>query len=372
MGKAQHILICFHDFNRGGTERIALNMARRWCDLGRQVTLLCGARRGGMEESVDPRIKVLELDPPLPRSATSRLRLGRRFAPYVERLAPDVIFLPGNFHFVLVPALGKVARRIGAVLLAKISNPAVPAGWAAPVVRALFRHYRGRIDGLAAMNSGLEREIRTIVPDAPVVTLYDPVYLRTQEGAAGPQAADEDGLALIVWAGRFEPQKDVALALRTLVALNQMGRAKLVMLGDGPQFGAMRALASRLGLGGDQLELVGHVPAIDPYLARARALFVSSRFEGGPAVAVEALAHGVPVVSTDCSHFLRDIMTIPEAGRIVPSRDPVVLARALHEVCALPRPARELLAPLVAPLAAQRCADAYLDWFDARKAEANP
>jgi hypothetical protein len=43
---AQHILICFHDFNRGGTERIALGMAKRWLDQGRRVTILCGARMG--------------------------------------------------------------------------------------------------------------------------------------------------------------------------------------------------------------------------------------------------------------------------------------------------------------------------------------
>jgi glycosyltransferase involved in cell wall biosynthesis len=102
----------------------------------------------------------------------------------------------------------------------------------------------------------------------------------------------------------------------------------------------MQKLAARLGLDGQTLVMKGHVPRIDPFLAGAHALFVSSVFEGGPAVAVEALAHGVPVVSTDCSHFLHDIMTIPEAGRIVPSRDPQVLAAALAEwraACALAR-----------------------------------
>jgi hypothetical protein len=109
MEKAAHILICFHDFNRGGTERIAIGMAKRWADQGRRVTILCGARMGGLEDTLDPRIEVVELSPPLPRSLTSRLRLGPAMAPYVERLAPDVIFLPGNFHFPLVPALAACA-----------------------------------------------------------------------------------------------------------------------------------------------------------------------------------------------------------------------------------------------------------------------
>jgi hypothetical protein len=51
MEKAAHILICFHDFNRGGTERIAIGMAKRWADQGRRVTILCGARMGGLEDT---------------------------------------------------------------------------------------------------------------------------------------------------------------------------------------------------------------------------------------------------------------------------------------------------------------------------------
>ena len=68
-----------------------------------------------------------------------------------------------------------------------------------------------------------------------------------------------------------------------------------------------------------------HIPQVDdvaPYLAEADALLITSRYEGGPAVAVEALAQGVPVVSTDCSYLLHEVMTVPQAGRIVPSRDP--------------------------------------------------
>ncbi len=359
MSAAHHILICFHDFNRGGTERIAIGMAKRWVEQGRRVTILCGARQGGLEDTVDPRVEVVELDPPLPRGLTSRLRLGPAMAPAVARIAPDVIFLPGNFHFPLVPALAKVRGK--AALVAKISNPAVPSGLVAGPVRWLFRRYRHCIDGLAAMNSGLEREIRAIAPDFNVTTLYDPVYLDAPGDTPAPPAQDR---LEIVWAGRFEPQKDVPLALRTIAALGRLTPARLTMLGEGYQRPKMQRLAAKLGLTEAQLVMTGHVPKIDPYLAGAHALFVSSVFEGGPAVAVEALAHGVPVVSTDCSHFLRDIMTIPEAGRIVPSRSPEALAQALLEVTRRPRPSPALFAPLIAHLAPDACADAYLAWFE--------
>src|SRR3954465_12545573 len=96
---AQTIAICLHDFSRGGTERIAIGLAANWADAGRDVTILCGSEQGGLRETVDPRVSVLFLPPPIPRGFLSRWRLGRAMARRLARLGPEVIFLPGNFHF---------------------------------------------------------------------------------------------------------------------------------------------------------------------------------------------------------------------------------------------------------------------------------
>ena len=368
MVAAQSILICFHDFSRGGTERIAIRLARHWVDAGRQVTILAGTGEGRARDDVDPRIGVVTLDPPIPRSPLSRLRLGRAMAELVPGLAPDVIFLPGNFHLWLAPPLSRV-KGDGAVV-AKISNPTVPRGTLAWLLGAIVRRYRGAVDGVATMNSGLERDLKALLPGINARTLFDPVYLDphpTAPDAAPPDVAGGPRPLNILWAGRLERQKDVALALRVIAALDRRrvasGGARLTVLGEGSGQAALTRAIQRAGLG-RIVTAPGHVTAIDPWLARADALLVTSHFEGGPAVAVEALAHGVPVVSTDCSHFLRDIMVRPEAGRIVASRDAEVLAQALAEVCATGRPDPKILQALIAHLDQEACAQAYLDWFD--------
>ena len=101
-------------------------------------------------------------------------------------------------------------------------------------------------------------------------------------------------------------------------------------------------------------------------MAHAGVLAVSSRHEGFCNVIAEALACGCPVVSTDCSHFLRDVMTAPEAGRIVATRDPAALAEALTAVLDAPAPDPARLAPLLAPVEPERCARAYADFFAER------
>lgn len=338
---ARRILIALHDFSRGGTERVAIGLAAAWAGAGRDVTILCGSTEGGLRDTVDARVKVVALDPPVRRGALSRWKLARAMAARLTELKPDVIFLPGNFHALLANGL---RRGTDAPIVLKISNPPVPDAPFAPII---FRLLTRGVTGFAAMNSGLARQLSGMLPGRPVVTLHDPVHVE-----AAPLRTLAAGRN-ILWIGRLEPQKDPALALDVMRHFD----GKLTLLGDGALMKDVRRQA------GANVTLAGYVPKIEPYLAEADALLITSRYEGGPAVAVEALAQGVPVVSTDCSFLLHDLITLPEAGRIVPSRDPKALAMALEEVCAAPR-APDMLQKLAAPFEPRARAQAYLDWFD--------
>jgi len=360
---AQHILICFHDFPIGGTERIAIGLATYWVAAGRQVTILCGTEAGPQRAAVDPRVRVVQLDPPITRSALSRFRLGREMGKMLAALAPDIIFLPGNFHLFLANNLRKAAPHIPIAL--KISNPPIPKGWGETIARAIFKHFVRGVDGLAPMNEGLAYELRATLPKASITTLHDPIYFTN----VSPNPQRKTDVAQVLWAGRLEPQKDVALALKTIAALNRRARVHLTMLGGGAEHGRTIARITEMDLA-EVVTLAGHVPSIDPYLATADVLLITSHFEGGPAVAAEALAHGVPIVATDCSHFLRELMSIPEAGKIVASRDPEDLAVALDEVCQNPPPTPNTLSALIAHLEPEARAQAYLAWLDGTAAAA--
>ena len=73
---AQRILICLHDFSRGGTERIAHGPGASWTEAGRDVTILCGSSEGGLRDTVDRSVKVVALDPPVRRGFLSPLPPG--------------------------------------------------------------------------------------------------------------------------------------------------------------------------------------------------------------------------------------------------------------------------------------------------------
>jgi len=343
---ARRILICMHDFHRGGTERIALGLARAWTEAGRDVTILSGSIEGGLRDEVDPRVAVVALDPPVRRGLFSRFRLTRAMAARLESLQPDIVFLPGNFHALLANGL---RAETGAPIALKISNPPVPD---VPLAKSVFRWLTRGVTGFAAMNQGLRHQLQAMLPGRDIVALHDPVYI-------GPVPGRARAGKRILWIGRLERQKDPLLALDVIAATSSL---HLTMLGEGSLRPALEQRIQALGLQ-DRITLNGHAAAIEPFLAEADVVLITSRYEGGPAVAVEALAQGLPVVSTNCSFLLHDLITMPEAGRILASRDPEQLAAALREVLAQPAVPEKLKA-LAAPFEPRACARAYLDWFD--------
>lgn len=350
------IAIAMQDFHRGGTERIAIGLAAAWRAVGEEVTIVCGSERGEFRNLVDPGVKVVPLNPPIHRSLASRVPLASALARKVGPLRPDTIFLPGNSHLFLAPALRSAAPK--AVIVQKISNPPLPQSVPAAMARWAFGLFGNAVSGFAAMSPGLAAEMAGIMPGKPVRTLYDPVHVTPLP----PQP--RRGKYRILWAGRLESQKDPGLMLETFVAFARQHPAHLTILGDGSLRATVEKAISTMQAE-EVIALKGHVDSIAAELADADVLLVTSRYEGGPAVAIEALACGVPVVSTDCSPLLRGVLTIPEAGRIVASRKPQALADALAAVLTAPRPPRETLAALTAPFEPAACAAAYLDFFTA-------
>ena len=106
-------------------------------------------------------------------------------------------------------------------------------------------------------------------------------------------------------------------------------RARLTLIGEGPERPALEALVDRLGLRG-AVELPG--PMTDPDAAlRAADLFVlPSREEGMSIALLEAMALGMPLVASAIPGNRRLVRDFKD-GRLAPPDDPDALARAILE-----------------------------------------
>ena len=85
----------------------------------------------------------------------------------------------------------------------------------------------------------------------------------------------------------------------------------------------------------DNVQFMGHVPSMEPHWSEVGLLCITSRFEGLPMVALEAMAHGVPVLSFPLGG-LPKLITQGFNGWISPAGDLKAMSNLLQFWSALP------------------------------------
>jgi L-malate glycosyltransferase len=96
----------------------------------------------------------------------------------------------------------------------------------------------------------------------------------------------------------FRPLKRTDDVVRIFARVRESLDARLVLVGDGPEYGRTRELVENLGLA-DHVRYVGVVDGVASLLAAADVLLLPSETESFGLVALEAMASGVPVVASD-------------------------------------------------------------------------
>jgi glycosyltransferase involved in cell wall biosynthesis len=146
------------------------------------------------------------------------------------------------------------------------------------------------------------------------------------------------GVKVVGAVGGLTPQKGPDVFVRALARLPADVHG--LWAGEGPLLGRLVRLTARLGLA-DRVHWLGHRDDIAELLPAFDAMAVPSRWEGLPAVLLEAVVAGVPVVTTAvASHH--DLVLPRETGLLVPPDRPVELAVALQWILEHPEAAREM------------------------------
>lgn len=353
--------IVLHDFPLGGTERIALRLARAWIERGVAVTVFVGEDKGPLRDLVPPGARLVAAEPAIPRGRNSRERLGKAAATYFARGPVDGLFVPGNFHWEIVPALARIPQRPAIVV--QISSPLrmKQRGWLRQIgFERRMRRLLGDADALAAMGA-LHKAQADAMMRRPMATVI-PLPALDEDRPAGPAQG-----MIILSAGRLIHQKGFDLLIDAFARLGDL-EARLVIAGSGPEEAALAKQIAARGLG-DKVTLAGFIPDIRPLLDEARLFVMASRFEGYGAVIVEALGAGRPVIATDSTPAVDDVLGDPECGIIVPVEDVGALAAAMRAVLDRPAPDPQRLATAVDGYRIGAGAAAYLGCFDQVLAE---
>ncbi len=146
--------------------------------------------------------------------------------------------------------------------------------------------------------------------------------------ATQPRASDG---ATILCVARQYPRKHIADLLHALPTVRRaVPRARVVVVGDGPEHKALRALADELGLG-DAVHFLGSLPdeaQVARYYRQADVFCLPSVQEGFGIAFLEAMAAGLPIVATRAA-AIPEVVPDTQAGLLIPPGDVAPLATAL-------------------------------------------
>ena len=119
-------------------------------------------------------------------------------------------------------------------------------------------------------------------------------------------------------------EKNISRLLRAFATLES---GRLIIVGDGPERPALQALATALGVA-DRVTFAGHHQDTAAFYAQFDTFALSSDTEQMPLSVIEAMAAGLPVVSTDVGDVR--LMVAPENAPLVTPLDDAALAGALR------------------------------------------
>ena len=108
----------------------------------------------------------------------------------------------------------------------------------------------------------------------------------------------EDDARVILHVSNFRPVKKVEDVVRVFAMVNKSVKCKLVLVGDGPDAKLIDRLCEELGVCNDTVR-VGKLKDVRKMLSIADLFLLTSETESFGLVALEAMASGVPVISTN-------------------------------------------------------------------------
>ena len=339
MTRPARILHCHSTFMLGGKEARAVRLMNAFGAEAEHVVLSAVPDALGARDAIDPGIKVAFPGDAAPAlHGKPGLRRYARIAAYMARFDLVLSYNWGSMDAVGARRLFGAARRLPPLIhhedgfnedetdrqkpariwfrrlmLPTVRRLVVPSRRLEAIARGIWKQPEGRVERIA-------NGIRLPAPDE----IDRPLPMPGLEPGGG---------LLIGTVAGLRPVKNLCRLVRVF-AQGAPADARLVILGEGPERGAIVAEAARLGVSA-RVILPGFVRDPVRYLGGLDIFALSSDSEQFPISLVEAMACGLPGLMSDVGDIAG--MAAPENRRfILPPADEAGLAAALAALAADP------------------------------------
>lgn len=312
----------------GGAERVMATIANNLC-LEHEVMLVSMTDAESFY-ALDPRVTVYALGQKINRKNTvTKLITGAiggvkaffRLKKKIKKWKPDVMlsFLTeANLISILLKMLGVNCR----VVISERNDPTARG----KLNRWFERNFYHKADAVVCQSEAVinffkdkHRHKITVIPN-PIAA------------SAIPSRFEGERRHMVVGVGRLDPQKNFEMLIRAFSRLpEKFSDYTLEIYGGGPLEEKLNALIEEKGLP-DRATLMGVKKNVMHYISDAALYVMSSNYEGFPNALAEAMATGLPVISTDFSTGVAADIVKEENGIVIPVGDEDALLAAMEKM----------------------------------------
>jgi glycosyltransferase involved in cell wall biosynthesis len=332
--KKLKILCVIPNMGSGGAEKVMLTLLEFLNRDRFEPVLVLFEANGAYFDSIPESIRVITLGK---ESRYSALSLVKKLSRLFIDESPDII-LSFLWYANVISIMAKRSSDTSAPLIVGVHNimsMSLKGQRFERVKRFLISKAYPRADLVLILSNTMREDMATNfkIPVPLMRIVHNPMDIERIE-ALSLEEPDHpwfsENIPVVISVGRLHRQKNYPTLLKAFAKLREEGDFRLIILGEGPERGALMKLIKELQIE-DAVQMPGFVK--NPYacLNRSSLFVMSSTHEGLPVAMIEAMACSVPVVASACPS-VAEMITDGVNGLLAPVSDHLALSNAMLKV----------------------------------------
>ena len=331
-GNVEKIAIVTRNLHSGGAERVIAQLVNEWSKNGILCYLVL-LDKSEIFYKIDNKVKIIELGKQSNNLYINKILIYKMVRETLIDLKPDIVLsLPEEIGiYVIMACIGTNLP----IVVSERNNPWImPYKKASRLIRRISYLF---VDGLIFQTDNAKNFFSRKIREKGIV-LPNPLDL-----SRIPEPFEGIRKKRIVAAGRLEPQKNFPLLVEAFGEFVKIHPDySLSIYGEGSLRDRIQEIINKKGLE-QVICLEGNSKNLLEDIKDASVFVLSSDYEGVPNVLIEAMASGIPVVSTDCKPGgAASLIDNYDNGIIVPTNQVHELANAMTYMIEHPNEAAQM------------------------------
>lgn len=327
----------------GGAEKVALLLMQYFAGSQFDIFLVLFKREGEYLSQLPENINLVDLKK---RSKFDFLSLIGRLKDTLEKIKPDAILSFITYANIISLISAGLTGNLPKLIISHRNYHELQKRFAFKQI--IYPFFYRRAKKIIAISEGIKN---TLIKDwkiqkDKICVIYNPIDIIAintlkKVDIKHPFLVPNRDYKVVINIGRLEKSKNHDLLLSAFQKLVQDIDARLIILGQGRLEQALKRKAQVLAIQ-NKVSFVGFQNNPYAWLSRSDAFVLSSNNEGFGNVIIEAMACGVPVISTDCPYGPGEIITNSVNGILVKKEDCEGLVQAMKHVLLNPGISKKL------------------------------